>query len=228
MKFGVVVFPGSNCDRDMYDALQQDMVADVQYLWHKDSDLSGFHIDDCIVLPGGFSYGDYLRCGAIARFSPMMQSVIHFAQKGGKVLGVCNGFQILCESGLLPGVLLQNMNRQFICKNVQICSSNGKALTIPIAHGEGRYHADEQLLNQLENNQQIIFRYCNLQGEVSAAANPNGSARNIAGICNKEGNVFGMMPHPERATSAALANRDGLQVFAQLGLLPVTAATSHT
>ncbi|MBU3743692.1 MAG: phosphoribosylformylglycinamidine synthase subunit PurQ [Sediminibacterium sp.] len=228
MKFGVVVFPGSNCDRDMFDALQQDLGAEVQYLWHKDSDLSGFQIEDCIVLPGGFSYGDYLRCGAIARFSPMMQSVIQFANKGGKVLGVCNGFQILCESGLLPGVLLQNMNRQFICKNVQICSSNGKALTIPIAHGEGRYHADEQLLNQLEANQQILFRYCNQNGIVTADANPNGSARNIAGIRNAAGNVFGMMPHPERATSAALANRDGLEVFAHLGLIPEMAATSLT
>ena len=220
MKFGVVVFPGSNCDRDMYDALEQDLGAEVRFLWHKDSDISAFSTEDCIVLPGGFSYGDYLRCGAIARFSPMMKSVIQFANRGGKVLGVCNGFQILCESGLLPGVLLQNMNRQFICKNVYIRSAFGEALKIPIAHGEGRYHADEQLLDELEANGQVIFRYCDAAGSVTAAANPNGAARNIAGIQNKAGNVFGMMPHPERATSAALGNLDGFKVFAQLGLLP--------
>ena len=220
MKFGVVVFPGSNCDRDMYDALEQDLGAEVRFLWHKDSDISAFSTQDCIVLPGGFSYGDYLRCGAIARFSPMMKSVIEFANQGGKVLGVCNGFQILCESGLLPGVLLQNMNRQFICKNVYIRSANGEALKIPIAHGEGRYHADEQLLDELEANGQVIFRYCDAAGSVTAAANPNGAARNIAGIQNKAGNVFGMMPHPERATSAALGNLDGYKVFAQLGLIP--------
>jgi phosphoribosylformylglycinamidine synthase subunit PurQ / glutaminase len=220
MKFGVVVFPGSNCDRDMYDALEQDLGAEVRFLWHKDSDISAFSTQDCIVLPGGFSYGDYLRCGAIARFSPMMKSVIQFANQGGKVLGVCNGFQILCESGLLPGVLLQNMNRQFICKNVYIRTVSGEALKIPIAHGEGRYHADEQLLDELEANGQVIFRYCDAAGSVTAAANPNGAARNIAGIQNKAGNVFGMMPHPERATSAALGNLDGFKVFAQLGLLP--------
>ena len=220
MKFGVVVFPGSNCDRDMYDALEQDLGAEVRFLWHKDSDISAFSTEDCIVLPGGFSYGDYLRCGAIARFSPMMKSVIQFANQGGKVLGVCNGFQILCESGLLPGVLLQNMNRQFICKNVYIRSASGEALKIPIAHGEGRYHADEQLLDELEANGQVIFRYCDAAGSVTAASNPNGAARNIAGIQNKAGNVFGMMPHPERATSAALGNLDGFKVFAQLGLLP--------
>ena len=220
MKFGVVVFPGSNCDRDMYDALEQDLGAEVRFLWHKDSDISAFSTEDCIVLPGGFSYGDYLRCGAIARFSPMMKSVIQFANQGGKVLGVCNGFQILCESGLLPGVLLQNMNRQFICKNVYIRSASGEALKIPIAHGEGRYHADEQLLDELEANGQVIFRYCDAAGSVTAASNPNGAARNIAGIQNKAGNVFGMMPHPERATSAALGNLDGFKVFAQLGLIP--------
>ncbi len=220
MKFGVVVFPGSNCDRDMYDALEQDLGAEVRFLWHKDSDISAFSSEDCIVLPGGFSYGDYMRCGAIARFSPMMKSVIQFANQGGKVLGVCNGFQILCESGLLPGVLLQNMNRQFICKNVYIRSASGEALKIPIAHGEGRYHADEQLLDELEANGQVIFRYCDAAGSVTAASNPNGAARNIAGIQNKAGNVFGMMPHPERATSAALGNLDGYKVFAKLGLIP--------
>lgn len=220
MKFGVVVFPGSNCDRDMFDAIQHDLKAPVSFLWHKDSDLSAFSTEDCIVLPGGFSYGDYLRCGAIARFSPMMQSVIRFAEEGGKVFGVCNGFQILCESGLLPGVLLQNMNRQFICKNVHIRSAEGQVLTIPIAHGEGRYHGDEKLLDELEANQQVIFRYCDASGNLSDSANPNGAARHIAGICNKERNVFGMMPHPERATSPSLGNLDGLEVFRLLGLVP--------
>ncbi len=218
MKFGVVVFPGSNCDRDMQDSLQQDLGKEVIMLWHKDQDLSMFTTDDCIILPGGFSYGDYLRCGAIARFSPMMKSVIEFANKGGKVLGVCNGFQILCESGLLPGVLLQNANQQFICKNVFIKNASGAALKIPIAHGEGRFHADEATLNELEANGQVIFRYCNEQGELEASANPNGAIRNIAGISNKTKNVFGMMPHPERATSTALGNLDGKKVFELLGL----------
>jgi phosphoribosylformylglycinamidine synthase I len=165
MKLGVVVFPGSNCDRDMQDALQQDLNKEVIMLWHKDKDLSAFSTDDCIVLPGGFSYGDYLRCGAIARFSPMMQSVIDFANRGGKVLGVCNGFQILCESGLLPGVLLQNANQQFICKNVFITNPATGALKIPIAHGEGRFHADEATLNELEKT---IRSYLGIQmnGEI--------------------------------------------------------------
>ena len=218
MKFGVVVFPGSNCDRDMQDALEQDLGANVEMLWHKDSDLSHFTTDDCVVLPGGFSYGDYLRCGAIAKFSPMMQSVIEFANKGGKVLGVCNGFQILCESGLLPGALLQNENQQFICKNVFIKTENSDALQIPIAHGEGRYFADDATLTKLENNKQILFRYCNEQGQVGGAGNPNGSTRDIAGICNDKRNVVGMMPHPERATSKALNNIDGKKVFEILGL----------
>jgi phosphoribosylformylglycinamidine synthase subunit PurQ / glutaminase len=216
MKFGVVVFPGSNCDRDIMDSVRNDLNLEVIQLWHKDKDLSMFNTDDCIVLPGGFSFGDYLRCGAIAKFSPMMQSVIAFANKGGKVLGICNGFQILCESGLLPGALLRNANQQFICKNVYIKGTDGQPLMIPIAHGEGRYHADEQLLNQLEMNGQVIYRYCNADGELEEKANPNGSIRNIAGIRNAEGNVFGMMPHPERATSAVLGNTDGLKVFNQL------------
>ena len=213
MKFGVVVFPGSNCDRDMQDALQNDLNKEVVMLWHKDKDLSAFSKNDCIVLPGGFSYGDYLRCGAIARFSPMMQSVIEFANNGGKVLGVCNGFQILCESGLLPGVLLQNANQQFICKNVFINHEGGEALKIPIAHGEGRFHADDATLDQLEKNNQVLFRYCTETGIVSADANPNGAERNIAGIRNEANNVFGMMPHPERATSVALNNLDGRKIF---------------
>lgn len=218
MKFGVVVFPGSNCDRDMQDALQHDLGKEVIMLWHKDKDLSMFSTEDCIILPGGFSYGDYLRCGAIARFSPMMQSVIDFANRGGKVLGVCNGFQILCESGLLPGVLLQNANQQFICKNVFIKNENGEALKVPIAHGEGRFYADDATLDKLEANGQVIFRYCDENGNVESTHNPNGAIRNIAGIRNAGNNVFGMMPHPERATSTALNNLDGKKVFQILGL----------
>ena len=217
MKFGVVTFPGSNCDRDMQDSLQNDLHQDVTMLWHKDRDLSKFTTDDCIVLPGGFSYGDYLRCGAIARFSPMMQSVIEFANAGGKVLGVCNGFQILCESQLLPGILLRNANQQFICKNVWLKGiGSEKALKVPIAHGEGRYHADEATLDELERNNQIIYRYCTEQGQITAAANPNGAIRNIAGICNAGRNVFGMMPHPERAVEALLGSEDGRGLFDSL------------
>ena len=219
MKFGVVMFPGSNCDRDMIDALQNDLQQEVITLWHKDSDISAFAKEDCIVLPGGFSYGDYLRCGAIARFSPMMQSVISFANDGGKVLGVCNGFQILCESGLLPGVLLANANQQFICKNVFIKNVNDEAaitLMIPIAHGEGRYFAADDVLNDLAKNKQIIYTYCDSEGTVHDDHNPNGTTSNIAGIKNLAGNVFGMMPHPERACSAALGNTDGRNVFNEL------------
>ena len=219
MKFGVVVFPGSNCDRDMQYAIEHDLKKEVIMLWHKDSDLSMFTTDDCIVLPGGFSYGDYLRCGAIARFSPMMKSVIEFANKGGKVLGVCNGFQILCESGLLPGVLLRNQNQQFICKNVYIKGNNEEALKIPIAHGEGRYYADDKVLAELETNGQVLFHYCTEEGVLTEEGNPNGSTHHIAGIKNKSGNVFGMMPHPERATSAILHNEDGKKVFEMLGIL---------
>ncbi len=225
MKFGVVVFPGSNCDRDMEFALRHDLGQEVVMLWHKDRDLSAFGKEDCIVLPGGFSYGDYLRCGALARFSPMMESVIEHASKGGKVLGVCNGFQILCESGLLPGALLLNDHQQFICKNVYIKSENslaaiskqvaGESLMIPIAHGEGRYFADEKTLHSLETNQQIIFKYCNQQGEIGSE-NPNGALRDIAGICNVNRNVFGMMPHPERACSEILGNTDGKKIFESL------------
>src|SRR5437773_4216001 len=210
MKFGVVVFPGSNCDRDMHDALKYDLNQEVIMLWHKDKDLSMFSKEDCIVLPGGFSFGDYLRCGAIARFSPMMQSVIDFAKSGGKVLGICNGFQVLCEAHLLPGALLRNANQQFICKNVYLTGSGAtKALKIPVAHGEGRYYADEATLDALEANGQVLYRYCDENGNITAQANPNGTSRNIAGIRNKAGNVFGMMPHPERATSSALNNIDG-------------------
>jgi len=219
MKFGIVVFPGSNCDRDMQDALQNDLNKEVIMLWHKDKDLSMFTTNDCIVLPGGFSYGDYLRCGAIARFSPMMQSVIEFANKGGKVLGVCNGFQILCESHLLPGVLLPNAQQQFVCKNSFIINDkNGRSLKIPVAHGDGRYFADEHLLDKLQANDQIIFRYCDEKGNIDPLYNVNGAVRNIAGIRNAAGNVFGMMPHPERASNTALGNTDGLEVFRIFGM----------
>lgn len=210
------MFPGSNCDADMRDALQEDLGQEVIMLWHKDRDLSAFSKKDCIVLPGGFSYGDYLRCGAIARFSPMMQSVVAFAQQGGKVFGVCNGFQILCESHLLPGALLRNSNQQFVCQNTFIKDAAGQVYKIPIAHGEGRYHGSPELLNQLQQNSQIIFTYCTEEGVVTDAANPNGSTLNIAGICNENRNVFGMMPHPERACSAALNNTDGRAIFEQL------------
>lgn len=216
MKFGVVVFPGSNCDRDMIEALQTDMQQEVIPLWHKDRDLSIFSKEDCIVLPGGFSYGDYLRCGAIARFSPMMQSVIEFANSGGKVLGVCNGFQILCESGLLPGVLLRNANQKFVCKNIFIKDDAGNAFKIPIAHGEGRYYAGDDILQKLDENNQVLYRYCTDKGELTVDSNPNGAINNIAGICNEKRNVIGMMPHPERACSQSLHNVDGKRVFKTL------------
>jgi phosphoribosylformylglycinamidine synthase subunit PurQ / glutaminase len=216
MKFGVVVFPGSNCDRDMHDALTYDLKQESVMLWHKNSDLSQFSTEDCIVLPGGFSYGDYLRTGAIARFSPIMQSVIDFANRGGKVLGVCNGFQILCESHLLPGALLRNNSQQYICKNVFLKDLDGEIFKIPVAHGEGRYYADEATLDRLEANNQVLFRYCDEQGNIVAQANVNGSMRNIAGICNEQRNVIGMMPHPERACNPLLGNTDGRRVFHKL------------
>ncbi|HMJ48475.1 MAG TPA: phosphoribosylformylglycinamidine synthase subunit PurQ [Ferruginibacter sp.] len=216
MKFGVVVFPGSNCDRDMIDTLRGELQQEVIPLWHKDKDIHMFSTGDCIVLPGGFSYGDYLRCGAIARFSPMMQSIIDFANDGGKVFGVCNGFQILCESGLLPGVLLRNAHQQFVCKNVYIRTpgnNNSPSLKIPVAHGEGRYFAKKEELEKINSNNQVVYRYCNLDGTITDEANPNGAMENIAGICNVTRNVFGMMPHPERACSASLNNFDGKVVF---------------
>ncbi len=216
MKFGVVVFPGSNCDRDMYDALSDDLGQEVSMLWHKDRDLGSFSTDDCVILPGGFSYGDYLRCGAIARFSPMMQTVIEFANAGGKVFGVCNGFQILCESHLLPGGLLRNGHQQFVCKNVFITNESAKVFKIPVAHGEGRYYADEKTLDELEGNGQVIFYYCNEKGVITPESNPNNAVRNIAGICNSGRNVFGMMPHPERACSPVLGNTDGREIIKTL------------
>jgi phosphoribosylformylglycinamidine synthase len=220
MKFGVVVFPGSNCDHDIMYALSNELKQQVLPLWHKDKNISALSIDDCIVLPGGFSYGDYLRCGAIARFSPMMQSVIAFANAGGKVLGICNGFQILCESGLLPGVLLRNAHMQFVCKNIFITDDNDASRAvykIPVAHGEGRYYADEQTLSDLFSNKQVLYRYCNELGDINSAdVNPNGAVLNIAGICNTERNVIGMMPHPERACSKLLNNLDGKKILEQM------------
>ncbi|MFL2571769.1 MAG: phosphoribosylformylglycinamidine synthase subunit PurQ [Parvicellaceae bacterium] len=224
MKIGVVTFPGSNCNQDMVYVLKEKLGLQVAELWHKDTSLAGC---DAIVLPGGFSYGDYLRSGAIARFSPIMKQVIAHANNGGLVLGVCNGFQILCESGLLPGALLHNNNQKFICKNVWLKPASktasiskgldfNKAYNIPIAHGEGRYFADEKTLKALNDNDQVIFRYCDADGEINLTSNPNGASENIAGICNKEKNVFGMMPHPERAADANLGNEDGKALFESL------------
>jgi len=216
MKFGVVVFPGSNCDRDVYDAIVHELKQECIMLWHKNEELSQFDTEDCIVLPGGFSYGDYLRTGAIARFSPIMKSVIEFAQKGGKVLGICNGFQILCEAHLLPGALLRNGEQKFICQNIFVKDKDDEVFKIPIAHGEGRYYADEASLDQLKKNGQVLFSYCDEAGNMTNEANHNGSLRNIAGICNTKGNVIGMMPHPERACSPALGNTDGRKLFNKL------------
>jgi phosphoribosylformylglycinamidine synthase len=224
MKFGVIVFPGSNCDDDMVHVLGDVMGQEVVKLWHKNTTLPDV---DCVVLPGGFSYGDYVRAGAIAQFSPIMQAVKTFAAEGGYVFGVCNGFQILCEAGLLPGVLLRNANLQFICKNVWLKPETNnspvtdgldlhRALKIPIAHAEGRYYADQQTLNALEANDQVLFRYCTPEGNVTPEANPNGAERGIAGICNETRNVFGMMPHPERASETVLGNTDGLGLFESL------------
>jgi phosphoribosylformylglycinamidine synthase subunit PurQ / glutaminase len=221
LKFGVVTFPGSNCDEDMIYVLSKKMGMQVEHLWHKDNDLKGCNF---IVLPGGFSYGDYLRSGAIARFSPIMDSVIRHAENGGYVMGVCNGFQILCEAGLTPGALLHNNHQKFNCKNVFIKAENNnsaitakvdtsKALKIPVAHGEGLYYADEQTLKMLNNEGLVLFRYCDETGNVTKEANPNGSTDNIAGVMNTGKNVFGMMPHPERAADEELGNTDGKLLF---------------
>lgn len=220
MKFGVITFPGSNCDQDMVYVLRDILGKEVVELWHKDHDLQGV---DMVIVPGGFSYGDYLRSGAIARFSPIMTEVIKHADEGGYVLGICNGFQILTESGLLPGALLHNNNQRFICKNVYLKPDNyaspitadlkDRTYKIPIAHGEGRYYADEKTLDELEKNGQVLFRYAHADGTIAETSNPNGSERNIAGVCNARKNVFGMMPHPERAADALLNNTDGLALF---------------
>jgi len=227
MKFGVITFPGSNCDDDMIYVLQDVLGQKVTKIWHKETSLAHFNPNDCIVIPGGFSFGDYLRCGAIARFSPIMNEVIRFAQSGGYVFGICNGFQILCEAGLLPGQLLLNHKQKFICQNIYVkpCNTDtpftynldlNKAYKIPIAHAEGRYFADEATLKQLRDNNQIMFQYCDQNGQVNVESNINGSYWNIAGICNETRNVFAMMPHPERASEAALGNTDGRLLFESL------------
>ncbi|HLK98634.1 MAG TPA: phosphoribosylformylglycinamidine synthase subunit PurQ [Hymenobacter sp.] len=227
MKFGVVVFPGSNCDQDAVDALTL-MDQEVIKLWHKDHDLQGC---DFIILPGGFSYGDYLRTGAVARFSPIMNEVIAHANRGGYVMGICNGFQVLAEARLVPGVLLRNANQQYICKNIYLTPQSPDALLtaglmgdpnaqaaykIPMAHGEGRYFADMDTLKSLNDNGQVLFRYCDETGAITDASNPNGSLENIAGVTNKSKNVFGMMPHPERAADPALGNTDGRLILDQI------------
>jgi len=223
-KFGVVIFPGSNCDHDAYYALKKIMNADATFLWHKDRDLQDSNV---IILPGGFAYGDYLRCGAIARFSPIMNSVIEFANKGGIVLGICNGFQVLLEAGLLPGVMIKNKSLQFVCKNVYLTVKNkntiftggintGKPLKIPVAHGEGNYFADVDTLKSLQDNNQIVFQYSSKVGLYAEEFNPNGSTLNIAGIMNKKGNVMGMMPHPERVCDPVLGKTDGQMIFSSI------------
>ncbi|HEY5700726.1 MAG TPA: phosphoribosylformylglycinamidine synthase subunit PurQ [Gammaproteobacteria bacterium] len=224
MKCGIVVFPGSNCDHDCYHILKHVLQLETDWIWHKDETLNAY---DFIVLPGGFSYGDYLRPGAIARFSPIMKSVIDYANQGGRVLGICNGFQILVESGLLPGVLMDNEGQRFICKNLTLRVENndtpftsqckvGDVLQIPINHGQGRYFADDDTLKQMAKNGQVLFRYCDAEGNASDAANPNGSLDNIAGIANESKNVMGMMPHPERCANPLWQNVDGQLIFKSL------------
>ena len=221
MKFGVVVFPGSNCDQDCFYVIKDVLKKPVRYIWHQDIDLDGL---DCVILPGGFSYGDYLRTGAIARFSPLMKSIAGFTRKGGSVIGICNGFQILLEAGLLPGVMLRNRGLHFICRYVYIKTENndtrftgfynaGQILKIPIAHNEGNYYIDAAGLKELRDNNQIVFRYCSDSGEVSGRFNPNGALDNIAGIINKKGNILGMMPHPERSSEKGLGSEDGYFIF---------------
>ena len=221
MKFGVVVFPGSNCDRDCFHVIKDVLKRSVKYIWHEDTDLNGL---GCIILPGGFSYGDYLRTGSIARFSPVMKYIADFAEKGGTVIGICNGFQILLEAGLLPGVMMRNKDLHFICKYVYIKTENNytrftnfynkdQILKIPIAHNEGNFYIDEAGLEELRNNNQIVFRYCSATGEISDQFNPNGALDNIAGIMNKKGNVLGMMPHPERSSERELGPQDGYFIF---------------
>ncbi len=224
MKFAIIVFPGSNCDHDMYHGLKKIMGEEADFVWHREGNLDGF---DAVVLPGGFSYGDYLRAGAIARFSPIMREVIRFAGKGRLVLGICNGFQILTESGLLPGALLRNRNLRFVCKHVYIRTENNRTpftrglrekqiLRIPIAHGEGNYYIDSDGLKALQDNDQVVFRYCSAEGELDDRFNPNGSVDHIAGIINRDGNVLGMMPHPERSMEAILGSEDGRYLFQSL------------
>jgi phosphoribosylformylglycinamidine synthase len=231
MKFAIVVFPGSNCDHDAYHAARYVLGQEAEFVWHKDTSLKGA---DVVVLPGGFSHGDYLRTGAIARFSPVMTAVTGFARAGGPVLGICNGFQILCEAGLLPGAMLRNRDLKFHCEHVSIrveqtdtpftaSASKGQVLRIPIAHGEGNYYGEPAVVSALEAAGRIVFRYCDAQGQVTDAANPNGALHNIAGICSEERNVVGLMPHPERACERALGSADGLVLFESV----VTALSTH-
>jgi len=221
MKFGVVTFPGSNCDYDAYAAAKHVLHEEVEFLWHKSEDLAGC---DVVILPGGFSYGDYLRAGAIARFSPIINQVVRFSRSGGIVIGICNGFQVLTECGLLPGVLMRNSHLRFCCKYVYLRVENsatrftracnrGEILKIPIAHGEGNYYHFDDKIRTLEENGQVVFRYVDPRGNITKEANPNGSVHNIAGLVNEEGNVLGMMPHPERAVEKVLGSADGLKVF---------------
>ncbi|MBN1353902.1 MAG: phosphoribosylformylglycinamidine synthase subunit PurQ [Candidatus Omnitrophica bacterium] len=221
MKFGIVVFPGSNCDQDCFHAITDVLGEHAEYIWHANRGLDNF---DCIVLPGGFSYGDYLRTGAIARFSPIMNPLIRFAEKGGLVIGICNGFQILLEAGLLPGTMLRNKGLHFICRYVHVRTENaktpftnvcknGQVLRIPIAHNDGNYYIDKAGLKKMRDNKQIVFRYCRADGKVKPDCNPNGAVDNIAGIVNKTGNVLGMMPHPERSSEKELGSKDGFYIF---------------
>ena len=224
MKFGVIVFPGSNCDHDAYHVVSKHVGQPVDFVWHQETDLSGF---DAVIVPGGFSYGDYLRAGALARFSPVMTAIKQFAAEGKFVFGICNGFQILCEAGLLPGALMRNRSLHFVCKHVNLRLENqntpftfdvdpAKTLSIPIAHAEGNYTCDHDTFESLEENGQIVFRYCDENGDATDAANPNGARSNIAGICNPDRNVLGMMPHPERACEEALGSNDGRDIFRSL------------
>lgn len=221
MKFGVVIFPGSNCDHDTYHVISKVIGQPVDFIWHKEQEVDRF---DAIILPGGFSYGDYLRSGAIARFSPVMRSIKEFAQAGGLVMGICNGFQILCEAGLLPGALLRNRDLKFICEHVNVrvertdtaftsACTDGQVLSVPIAHGEGNYFCDQATLDELEREKRVIFRYCDARGALAPEANINGSLNHIAGICNRERNVLGLMPHPERASESVLGSNDGRILF---------------
>jgi phosphoribosylformylglycinamidine synthase len=221
MKFGVIIFPGSNCDHDCYYAVQAVVGKPVEFIWHQDTSLKGF---DAVILPGGFAYGDYLRTGALAKFSPVMQAVKDFAAKGGLVIGICNGFQILAEAGLLPGALLKNIGRKYICRFMYLRTETsntpftngiekGRLLHVPIGHGDGNYFADAETLKSIEDNDQVVFRYADAQGHITAEANPNGSIHNIAGIVNKERNVLGMMPHPDRSSEAILGSADGKLIF---------------
>lgn len=221
MKFGIVILPGSNCDHDAMHVVRDVLGADAEFLWHKETDLKGA---DCVIIPGGFAYGDYLRAGALAKFAPIMTSIRSHADSGGLVLGICNGFQVLTEAGLLPGALMRNAHLRFLSRDVHLLTeeadtpftaemTRGQVMRAPIAHGEGNYYASEEVLDELERNRQVIFRYCDEEGRVTAASNPNGSARNIAGICNTRRNVLGLMPHPERASESIIGNDQGLAMF---------------